>query len=281
MSVGRVQLFWLLALTACILIAFSNGRALAQFSNKDGSAPDGSYRVQVELTPYLWLPALDGTIGLNRPPGTDVSINRARPTVADLVNTLNGAFVGDGLVRYGPWSAELDVDWVSATQKKTFPALVDAPEVELKTTDSVLLVSPGFGYRVIPDFAPDTVSLDFRAGFTYFNTSASAAFAQSRLGGASITYDFFSPWLGIRADYFPSPRWRIDLTTAVTGLGADSAWGWNTKLGVSYLITHWFDATLGYAATGMNRNLSAGLDGSSRAVHLVAYGPVLAIGFRF
>src|SRR5215471_6558607 len=117
---------WLLACVFVVLTGTAPRLAMAQlFSNRDGYSLDGTYRVQVELTPYLWLPALDATIGLKRPPGTDVSINRPRLTVSKLVNSLNGAFVGYGLVRYGPWSVELDVDYISAHQSKDFPRLVN------------------------------------------------------------------------------------------------------------------------------------------------------------
>ena len=237
-----------LAVYAGALIAgLATGTASAQeFSNKDGYAPDGSYRVQVELTPYLWLPWLNATVGLNRPAGTDISINRPRVTIADLASTLNGAFVAQGLVRYGPWSAELDFDWIAASQSKTFPALVGARQDTLNLHDSVIYVAPGFGYRIIPGFAPDTVSIDLRAGFSYVATSASASFDQSREGGADTSYDFVQPWLGFRADYYPSPRWRIELVSALTGLGVDGGvWGWNGRLSASYLITRWLDASLG------------------------------------
>jgi hypothetical protein len=257
--------------------------AMAQlFSNRDGYWLDGTYRVQVELTPYLWLPALDATIGLKRPPGQDVSINRPRLTVSKLVNSLNGAFVGYGLVRYGPWSAELDVDYISAHQSKDFPRLVNAPGATLKVNDSVVYVSPGIGYQVIPDFAPDKLSFDVRAGFSYFETNASASFAQSSEPRADVGYDFIQPWLGFRADYYPSPRWRIDLASAVTGLGVDhGVWGWNARLSAAYLITRWLDASLGFAALGTERSLKRREDGSSHSLRLTAYGPLAAVGFRF
>lgn len=272
-----------LVAAALAITITSAGPARAQlFSNRDGYSPDGSYRIQVELTPYLWLPALNATIGLNRPPGTDISINRPRVTVSNLVDSLNGAFVGDGLVRYGPWSAELDVDWISAHQTKTFPALVNVPQARLEASDSVVYVSPGIGYQIIPNFAPNNVSFDVRAGISYFATSASVSFAESRFGGASVSYDFVQPWLGFRADYYPSPHWRIELASAITGLGVDGGvWGWNARLGASYLITRWLDVGLAFAALGTDRSIQVRPDGSSRELNLVAYGPVLAVGFRF
>jgi hypothetical protein len=275
--------FWRASVTACVAIgAMSAEPVSAQlFSNGEGYSPDGTYRVHVEVTPYLWLPALSASIGLRRPAGTDVSVNRPRETVSQLVNSLNGAFAADSIVRYGPWSAELNIFWVSADQSKTFPRLVNAPEVKLKTSNSTVFVSPGVGYQIIPNFAPETLSFDVRAGFSYFETSAAAKLDLSSEGEAQVSYDFVQPWLGVRADYYPSPNWRIDLASAVTGLSVDSVWGWNARLGISYLIARWVDASLGFAALGTDRSLHRREDGSSRSVRLVAYGPVAGFGFRF
>jgi hypothetical protein len=44
-----------------LLIALPAGQVFAQLSAQDGYAENGGYRVQVELTPYLWLPAASGT----------------------------------------------------------------------------------------------------------------------------------------------------------------------------------------------------------------------------
>src|SRR3978361_1090610 len=94
------------AATMLCLAGLAATPARAQFfSNKDGYAPDGNYRVQVELAPYLWLPATSGSVRFARP---DVS-NRLSgdfgtgvPTASQLSDSLHGAFMGAGLVRYGP-----------------------------------------------------------------------------------------------------------------------------------------------------------------------------------
>jgi hypothetical protein len=273
----------LLLLAALTISVVSTSPARAQlFSNKEGYASDGTYQFHVELIPYLWLPALHATIGLKRPPGASISINRPSPTVSHLVNSLNGAFVGDMLLRYGPWSAEVNVDWISAHQSRTFPALPGGREDKLKLDDSVVYVAPGIGYQIIPDFAPDQLSFDIRAGVSYFETSASASFTGSPLGGANVSYSFVQPWVGFRADYYPSPHWRIDLRAAGTGLGVDGGvWGWNALLGGSYLITRWLDVSLGFAALGTDRHPRVRRDGSSRELSVTAYGPLAAVGFRF
>ena len=110
-----------------ILIGFSTTQALAQFSARDGYAEDGGYRVQVELTPYLWLPASSGTARIGGSLGRNFNFDSGPPTIADLAHSLHGAFVGYGLLRYGPWSADLDTQWIDAFHKSSVQLGANGP----------------------------------------------------------------------------------------------------------------------------------------------------------
>src|SRR6187549_1850618 len=83
-----------IATTVLLALALWGGEARAQFSAKDGYGEDGGYRVQVEITPYLWLPAVSATASFGRLPVNDISVNRAPPSIAQIVDSLHGAFVG-------------------------------------------------------------------------------------------------------------------------------------------------------------------------------------------
>jgi len=52
---------------------------------------------------------------------------------------------------------------------------------------------------------------------------------------------------------------------------------------VSYLVTSWFDVSAGFYAMATNRpeGGSGGPFNETRSLHLLTYGPVLSIGFRF
>ena len=82
------------------LISLASAPAQAQFfSNKDGYAPDGSYRVQVELTHYVWLPAVSGSVHLASPRASDVisgNFSSGFPSASTLANSLHGALHGRG-----------------------------------------------------------------------------------------------------------------------------------------------------------------------------------------
>jgi hypothetical protein len=270
-------------LAVIVLAALSVRPAAAQFSATEGFAADGQPNWNFEVSPYVFLPNLSATVGLQNPAGFDISVNQNRPTVSKLTSSLTGAFMTDNLVRYGDWSGELNFLYVSgAVTRNVPPILPGGSGATLKATASELLVSPGFGYQVLPITASSQVTLDARAGFTYNSVSAGAGFEQSRFGGVNVSTDFVQPWIGGRLSYYPSPDWRIVTTLAATGLGVDGGTiGWNGRLGASYLITSWCDVTLAYAATQTERNGSLGANGQNRSVNILAYGPVLALGFRF
>lgn len=273
-----------LAVAGFATAVLATAPAAAQFSARESYTPDGAYQVSVELTPYLFLPAVDASIGLRRPVPAlfDGSVDRGVPSIGKVLSSLNMAFIGDGLLRYGPYSAELDVQYVDAFQKRTFPPGPFGRQASLKTDVSMLRVSPGIGYALLPTGADSRFTLDARAGFQYFGMDIDSGFEGSPFGGVSRSTSYAEPWLGLRGTYYASSDWRITADAAATGFGVnDGSWGWNGRLLVSYLVTSWFDVSLGGFAMQTNKPEGAGLLNAPRSLHLLSYGPVLAIGFRF
>jgi len=267
---------------AIMLVALTwSSAARAQFSAREGYTEDGQYRVQVELVPYVWLPATSGTVHLGRPnAGQTVSINAGVPTVSELANVLDAAFIGAGLLRYGPWSAEIDMQWVNASTSHDRPVPGTLTTVHVNEAISLFRVAPGFGYEVVASQVGGVpVSLDARAGFSYITTGASADPGHLALPGFSRDQDFVQPWLGLRFDIYPSPSWRIELGGLGQGFGIDGgSWGWGASAFVSYLVTNWIDVSLGFRA--LNTQRFRGRD-EQRSLNLTEYGPLLGVGFRF
>jgi hypothetical protein len=134
-------MLWTIALLVGMLLIRP---ATAQFSATEGFAADGTAGWSFEVSPYLFLPNIDATVGLQHPAGFDVSINQNRPTVSKLTETLTGAFTLDNLVRYGNWSGELNFLYVSGEATRNIPPITPGGTgVRLKATASELLVSPG------------------------------------------------------------------------------------------------------------------------------------------
>lgn len=267
-----------LAATVCV------GQASAQFAgNSDGYAPDGSYRLQVELTPYLWLPATSTNFSLGPRGGINGSTSTGLPTAAQLANTLHGAFMGFGLLRYGPWSTELDLDWVTASAGKTATGPL-GNTLHLSTSATLLRIAPGFGYEAVRgEIAGMPVTVDARAGFAVFTRSDKIS-ALEVPTGVSDSGSFVQPWLGTRVSLYPGTDWRIDIGALGQGFGVNGgSWGWGASLMAAYSVTSWMDVTGGFRALSTSRSdHGTGPFGSgTRSLNLTAYGPVLGVGFRF
>jgi hypothetical protein len=265
-----------------VLIGLSASQALAQFSARDGYAENGGYRVQVEIAPYLWLPAASGTARIGGSLGKDVSFDSGPPTIADLAHSLHGAIVGYGLLRYGPWSAELDVQWIDAFHKGTVQADATGPGGTLKDTVTLFRIAPGLGYQIYSGYlAGIPTTVDARAGFSVLAWDVSAKIEESPLSGISVSRSFAQPWAGFRADFYPWTDWRFELGAMAEGFGVNGGvWGWGASALVSYSINNWLDVTGGIRALSSSGR-GNGSGAFKRSIDFTAYGPLLGLGFRF
>ncbi len=284
------------ALVRSTLCAFVLGTCLAAFAPKvasagvspdDGYAPDGSYQWHFELAPYAWVPATSASIRLGN--GATANINAGMPTLSQIRNVLTGVFMGFGIVRYGPWSAQLNIDFVSASQTKGLgpgPLGIVSRTIDLSTT--LWRVAPGFGYEVYRGaLGPVPATLDAQAGFSYFTDASTLDLTNFGPRGSTIstnslsaTTDFVQPWLGVRASFYPWPRWRFQLQAMVQGLGVDNgSWGWGAGVFASWAATRWLNLIAGFNAIN-----SQGRNGSGaviRTINFTEYGPLAGLSFTF
>lgn len=274
---------------ALSLLASASPAAHAQyFSNRDGYTYSGGYRVQVELTPYLWWPGFTGSVHFasplvnNRVPD---AFNTGLLSPSDIAHVLHFAFIGDSLVRYGPYSTEMDLQYLSVSQSKDLPSGPLGFSLRVKSALQVLRVAPGIGYQVYAgNVGGVPTSIDARAGFAYFATWQSYTGEEDLAGrSASKNTDFIQPWLGTRIDFIVAPRWRIELGGLVQGFGVDGgSWGWGASGGVSYAVNDLVSVAVGARALNTERfGLGRTAFGMRRSMNLTTYGIILGVGFRF
>jgi hypothetical protein len=285
MTVGR-NTVTALAVALLAFLLFDGRAAQAQlFSVNDGYADDGKYRVQAEVSPYLWLPSVAGSVHFARPRLGTQDFNSGFPTAAELKNSLHAAFMGSGLLRYGPWSAEMDIQYIDASTSSTLATGRFGRVYRVNTGLSLVRVAPGVGYKV---YAGDALSVpvmvDARVGFAYLATDTTLEGEGPLGGGGSSDNSFVQPWLGLRAAFVPAPRWRVELAGLVQGLGVENgSWGWGASVVGSYAVTRLIDLDLGFRALNNDRGKgSTDLSGSDgRSFSTTAYGPIAGITFRF
>jgi OmpA family len=258
------------------------------FTNHDGYTDSGAYRVQVELDPYLWWPGLAGSVHFASPlvnDRTTGNFNTGLFSPSLIAHTLHAAFIGAGIVRYGPYSAELDLQYLSVSQSKTLFTGPGGGIFRVNTAVQLLRVAPGVGYQVYAgDVYGVPTSVDARVGFAYFTTWQTFT-GEGNLAGrsASSNPSFVQPWLGGRVDFVPAPRWRFELGGLVQGFSIDGgSWGWGASGTISYAINEWASVNLGARALRTQRfGLGRTAFGQQRSLNLITYGPLIGVGFRF
>ena len=72
------------------------------FSPTEGSSDSGAPKLTVDASPFLFLSHTNATIGLDRPSGQDITINRPRPTLADVVASPDGTDRSLSVLLHGP-----------------------------------------------------------------------------------------------------------------------------------------------------------------------------------
>jgi hypothetical protein len=272
---------------AALLAAQHATAARAEVSADDGYATDGSYEWHVELAPYAWVPATSAHIKLGN--GASANVNAGMPSVSELRNVLTGVFMGFGLVRYGPWSAQIDIDYVAASKTEGLgvgPAGVIGRTLDLST--SLVRVAPGFGYEVFKGgLGAMPATLDAQAGFAYFSSSTTLDLSRfgpagGALPGSTVSSDtsFVQPWLGVRAAIYPWPRWRFELSALVQGLGVSGgSWGWGAGAYATWAATKWLNLVGGFRALNSTENESS--SGVIRSISVTLYGPLVGLDFTF
>ena len=277
---------WLsMAALACALALVGGRVAQAEVSAQDGYAPSGAYQVHVELIPYAWLPAVSGNVTLGR--GASANISQGVPSLSKVTSVLTGAFIGAGLLRYGPWSGEIDIQYVGVSQTRDLaPDALGRPR-SLTVDASLVRVAPGFGYEVYKgSLGQIPATLDARVGFAVFSSSLTldldraGPLGRERVGSLSDSGSFAQPWAGLRGSVYPWPRWRFELGALAQGFGVGGgSWGWGATASATWAATRWLNLVAAFRALNSSRFGGAGQ--RVRSLNLTAYGPALGVGITF
>ncbi len=93
------------------------------------SAQTNADEWQYSLTPYLWLPRIDGTLNYGPPPGGGGGPSfKIGPT--DWLDLLNFAALVSGSAKKGKWSINSDLVYLSLTDKDARVSSVDISTID-------------------------------------------------------------------------------------------------------------------------------------------------------
>ena len=272
----------------CTLAAILGSLAAVPAAQAAENPYDGNWHFT--LTPYLWLPSVDGSLTLNIPPGSSGGPNGGTADVGvgagDVLAKLNFAFMAAGEARKGNWSLATDFIYLDLSVDETDVKSITSPggiiEIPIDTASKTSL--SGFVWTVAGAYTLINGlggSLDLLAGFRDLQLETSlewqfagpvGAFPQS--GGFSNTQVLWDGIIGVkgRIGLGDSGNWFIPYYADI-GTGA-SDFTWQALAGVGYAFG-WGDLHLDYRA------LHYQIENSRVIKELTLHGPTLAVTFHF
>jgi hypothetical protein len=238
---------------------------------------------QFSLTPYLWLPSIDGTLKYSVPPGAGGS-----PEVKfgpnDYLDNLNFALMLKGEARKGDWAIFTDVIYLNVSGEKGSVKSVGGPGgvVEIPVNIDTSIGLRGLLWQLAGSYTvarSQSATLDVLGGVRYFGVKASfdwqfagplGLFPQS--GSFSERKDLWDAVVGVRGKVGLGGGWFIPYYLDI-GTGS-SALTWQGIGGVGYSFK-WGDVLLAY------RHLYYDQKDDKLIQSFRFSGPALGANFRF
>jgi hypothetical protein len=242
------------------------------------------------ITPYLWLPNIDGTLKYSVPPGAGGS-----PEVEvgpnEYLENLGFAMMISGEARKDRFSVFTDFIYLHFTNEESAVKSINFGGNRVSSsanvsTDSSLegaLWTLGAGYAVLPG---RPVELDVFGGLRYFGLEFSTDWQLGlavtgpgggqtfpRSGSVSQREDLWDGIVGVRGRiWLGGSGWSIPYYSDV-GTGSSSL-TWQGMIGIAYSYK-WFGATLAY------RHLYYDMKDDKLIQDMRFSGPALGVNFRF
>ena len=274
-----MRMVLLAAMTAMIFTAPAQAQSVA---------PADQWKFSI--TPYLWLPNVNGTLKYSIPPGAGGSPEvEAGPN--DYLQNLQSVIMLSGEARKDRWSVFTDVIYLAFSDEKSsvksvnFGGDVVSSSLNLATSSSLrgTAWTLGAGYAVQTG---QPVKLDVFGGLRYFSLQASTSWQLEgvingpgpgqtfpRTGGISAGADLWDGIIGVRGRVpLGISDWSIPYYLDI-GAGS-SQLTWQGMIGIAYTFK-WGDVTLAY------RNLYYDQKDDKLVQNLRFDGPALGATFRF
>ena len=242
------------------------------------------------ITPYLWLPNINGTLKYSIPPGTGGS-PEVETGPNDYLENLQAVIMISGEVRKDRWLVFTDFIYLDFSEEESDVKEVDfdgssiSAGADVSTSSSLRggVWTLGAGYAVLPG---RPVNLDAFGGLRYFDLKASTDWQLAldvtgpgggqtfpRTGGISASEDLWDGIVGVRGRvWLGSSNWAIPYYLDL-GTGSSSL-TWQGMLGIAY-SWNWIEARLAY------RHLYYDQKGDKLVQDVRFSGPALGVTFRF
>lgn len=223
---------------------------------------------------YGWLPSIDGTLNYDIP-GTGGS---AGADASDLIDNLQGVFMGTYEARKQKWSFKGDVIYLSLSNSEDRSISIPGePTLGSKQEMKAWVVSLYGGYNI---YHTERVSTDIMLGVRYLSMDVDATLD---ITGSlpptlpskelSESVNLWDGIVGVKGQAMLSDKWYLPYHFDIGAGNSDLTW--QALAGVGYRFNSWGDVALVYRHLGYDQ-------GKKDLLQDVRFsGPALGIRFRF
>ena len=280
---------WYCAVIFVILMVVLYAAINVSTAQAEAATTDDQWKFSV--TPYVWLPNVNGTLKYSIPPGASGSPNiETGPN--NYLQNLQAVVMLSGDVRKDRWSLFTDIIYLSFGDQKSsvkdinFGGDLVSSSLNLQTTTSLRGTSwtLGAGYAVETGRA---ATLDLFGGLRYFDLTVSASWQLAsdvigpgggqtfpRTGGISRSLTLWDGIVGVRGRVpLGSSDWSIPYYLDIGTGSSNVTYQW--LLGVAWSFNQWGSVTFAY------RDLYLDQKDDKFLQNLRFNGPALGATFRF
>jgi hypothetical protein len=271
-----------------VLLATMTVMILTAPAQAQSAAPADQWAFSI--TPYLWLPNVNGTLKYSMPPSTGSPEVETGPN--DYLQNLQAVIMLSGEVRRERWSMFTDVIYLafssedSSVKSVNFGGNLVSSSLNLATSSTLrgTAWTLGAGYEVL---GRKRATLDVFGGLRYFSLQASTSWQLAtdvtvtggggqtfpRSGGISAGADLWDGIIGVRGRYqLGSSHWSIPYYLDIGAGSSQLTYQW--LIGIAYSF-RWGDVTFAY------RDLYYDQTDDKLVQDLRFDGPALGATFRF
>lgn len=206
------------------------------------------------ITPYVWVPTLNGTLNIEPPP--DFESGKIEIGPSSYLNNLKFIGMGEIQAQKGRWSFLADtiyVDFADPNREATIPAVLPGGSgltIKADTSLNALIFEPALAYSVVRN---KKMNFDLLAGARYARIETKIGLDISGLppdwvssGTRDKVNGFLDPILGFKGKFELGKKWHLPYYFDIGGFGAGSQLTTQAAASIDYSFTNWFSMGLGY-----------------------------------
>lgn len=246
-----------LAVAVCLAIAGAMPAA-AQAQPADGGW-------QFELTPFVWLSGMSGTMGAG---ATSAHVSAS---FSDIAKSVDSALMVDFVARDGRWGFIADPYYVDVAETVPTPYGYD---VDIKSKQIMLGVAGS--YRA---YEREGSAIDLLFGGRYNQLESELRQSGTSFPVYTFKKDWVDPFVGFRSRLPLGERWDFDLRGDIGGFSVGSKLAWDATASLDFRLGKVVSLKAGYGV--VSTDYESGSGDSHFLYDVRMEGPSVAAIFRF